>query len=203
MSRGRPMAFEPELALEKAMYTFWLKGYEATSIEDLTMAMEIKRPSLYRTFGDKEALFLKTVDRYIETMGEAPRRALEEADDIRQAIEHFFLAAIANVTTPNQPTGCLVACVLAAAAPLNERFAEKIKECFKQTDQMICDRLDRAVADRQLPKNTDTQLLAQLINSFRHGFAVRARSGTQAETLSLQARSVTQTLIPWQSNGDC
>lgn len=202
MSRGRPMAFEPDLALEKAMYTFWLKGYEATSLEDLTAAMEIKRPSLYRTFGDKEALFLKAVDRYIETMGEAPRSALEATGNIQQAIEQFFRAVIANVTTHNQPTGCLVACILAAAAPLNDRFATKFKECLERTDQMICGRLDRAVADGQLSQNTDTQSLAQLINSFRHGFAVRARSGTQAEILYLQARSVTQLLIPQQLNGD-
>lgn len=197
------MAFEPELALEKAMHTFWLKGYEATSLEDLTTAMEIKRPSLYRTFGDKEALFLKAVDRYIETIGEAPRRALEEAGDIQQVIERFFRAAIANVTTSRQPTGCLVACVLAAAAPLNDRFATKFKECLDRTDQMICERLDRAVADGQLSQSTDTKLLAQLINSFRHGFAVRARSGTQAEILYLQACSVTQLLISQQLNDDC
>src|ERR1700690_3933812 len=65
---GRPRAFDPEKALEAALRVFWKKGYEGTALSDLTAAMGINRPSIYATFGNKEALFRKALDRYSERM---------------------------------------------------------------------------------------------------------------------------------------
>src|SRR3977135_1391854 len=63
-SKGRPRAFDVDLALDRALHLFWRKGYEGTSLSDLTKAMRINRPSLYAAFGNKETLFRKTLDRY-------------------------------------------------------------------------------------------------------------------------------------------
>src|SRR5438045_69567 len=62
---GRPRAFDPDAALDRAMHVFWAKGYEGTSLSDLTRAMRINRPSLYAAFGNKEQLFKKVLDRYM------------------------------------------------------------------------------------------------------------------------------------------
>ena len=62
---GRPRAFDPDAALERAMHVFWAKGYEGASLSDLTRAMRINRPSLYAAFGNKEQLFRKVLDRYM------------------------------------------------------------------------------------------------------------------------------------------
>src|SRR5207245_10721957 len=62
---GRPRAFDPDVALERAMHVFWAKGYEGASLSDLTRAMRINRPSLYAAFGNKEQLFRKVLDRYM------------------------------------------------------------------------------------------------------------------------------------------
>ena len=64
--RGRPRAFDPDAALERAMHVFWSKGYEGASLSDLTRAMRINRPSLYAAFGNKEQLFGKVLDRYVD-----------------------------------------------------------------------------------------------------------------------------------------
>ncbi len=66
MSLGRPREFDIEKALDKALKLFWKKGYEGTSLPELTKAMGINRPSLYAAFGNKEALFRKAIDRYIQ-----------------------------------------------------------------------------------------------------------------------------------------
>src|SRR6266849_7921221 len=75
---GRPRAFDVDEALDQALKVFWRKGYEGTSLPDLTRAMGINRPSLYAAFGNKEALFRKALDRYVEGPAAYVREALEE-----------------------------------------------------------------------------------------------------------------------------
>jgi AcrR family transcriptional regulator len=62
---GRPLSFDREAALEKAMLAFWRHGYEGTSLAELTAAMEVTPPSVYAAFGDKKHLFLEAVDLYL------------------------------------------------------------------------------------------------------------------------------------------
>lgn len=193
--RGRPKQFEPDRALKHAMKVFWEKGYESTSLEDLTQAMEIQRPSLYREFGDKEALFVKAIDHYLVAMGEQPRTALFADQDLQSSIEQFYYAVIENVAGSSTPPGCLVACVLSEAAPNNEMFQAKFKECLRVTDRMVKRRLDEAIASDQLPQDADTESMAKLINSVRHGLSVRARSGERKAALRKYAKLAAQRLI--------
>src|SRR6266404_2363210 len=75
---GRPRAFDIEKTLERALQVFWEKGYEGSSLSDLTEAMGINRPSLYAAFGNKEALFRKALDRYVEKTRAFVRDAINE-----------------------------------------------------------------------------------------------------------------------------
>ena len=78
--QGRPLGFDPDTALEAALRVFWTKGYEGTALSDLTAAMGINRPSIYATFGNKEALFRKVLDRYNAKMTGFTADALQVAD---------------------------------------------------------------------------------------------------------------------------
>src|SRR6478735_11501824 len=87
---GRPRAFDPDVALERAMHVFWAKGYEGASLSNLTRAMRINRPSLYAAFGNKEQLFKKVLDRYMDGPAAFFGKALA-APKPRDMVEQIFL----------------------------------------------------------------------------------------------------------------
>ncbi|HEY9657475.1 MAG TPA: TetR/AcrR family transcriptional regulator, partial [Allocoleopsis sp.] len=91
--QGRPRAFDIDEALEQALQVFWRKGYLGTSLTDLTEAMGINRPSLYATFGNKESLFRKVLDRYSDRQTAYLRSALEEPT-ARKVIEQMMYGVI-------------------------------------------------------------------------------------------------------------
>src|SRR5690348_4805353 len=97
--RGRPRSFDVDHALDRALKVFWRKGYEGASLPDLTKAMGINRPSLYAAFGNKEALFRKAIDRYIEGPACGFRAALEEPT-ARKVVERLLYGNIDLVTDP-------------------------------------------------------------------------------------------------------
>src|SRR4051794_38993981 len=106
--RGRPRSFDREAALDSAMLLFWEHGYEATSLSQLTAAMGISPPSLYAAFGDKQALFLETVDRYVTRGGADTLSLMGDAKTAREAVAHFLELSAQRLTNPNFPRGCMV-----------------------------------------------------------------------------------------------
>src|SRR5437588_4542148 len=107
MPAGRPRTFDAEKALDRALKVFWRKGYEGTSLPDLTRAMRINRPSLYAAFGNKEALFRKALDRYVEGPAAYVRKALDEPT-ARAAAGRLLGGTIDLLTDPRHPRGCLM-----------------------------------------------------------------------------------------------
>src|ERR1700686_4050790 len=99
---GRPRAFDPETALDRAMQVFWRKGYEGASLSDLTKAMRINRPSMYAAFGNKEALFRKALDRYSAGPICYIRAALE-APCARAVAEQLLKGTVAFLTDTRHP----------------------------------------------------------------------------------------------------
>jgi AcrR family transcriptional regulator len=83
--RGRPLSFDRESVLKSAMMVFWRHGYDGTSIAMLLDAMQISAPSLYATFGSKQALFLESLELYEASGSSEAAHAFENArDDARR-----------------------------------------------------------------------------------------------------------------------
>ena len=102
--KGRPREFNADKALNRALMVFWRKGYEGTSLIDLTKAMNINRPSLYAAFGNKESLFRKVLDRYMQGPVAFVRAALE-APTARAAVESLLGGMVRRLTDPRIPMG--------------------------------------------------------------------------------------------------
>src|SRR5688500_8021169 len=105
--RGRPRAFDVDEALDRALKVFWRMGYEGASLDDLTEAMRINRPSLYAAFGNKENLFRKALARYAQGPAGHVCKALE-APTARAVAEQMLRGTVDLLTDPRHPRGCLI-----------------------------------------------------------------------------------------------
>jgi AcrR family transcriptional regulator len=179
---GRPRSFDVDEALDRAMHVFWHKGYEGTSLSDLTEAMGVNRPSLYAAFGGKESLFRKALDRYAEHPSSYVDEALEEPT-ARRVAEHMLEGALDLQTHPHTPLGCLF--VQGALAVGEEAAPVRQEVTARRTagESAIRERFERAIAEGDLPPGTDAAALARYIRTVVYGMAVQAADGASREEL--------------------
>ena len=182
MAVGRPRTFDIDEALDRALEVFWRKGYEGTSLPDLTEAMGINRPSLYAAFGNKAALFRKAIDRYLEGPARHGRTALA-APTAREVVEQLLFGSIDLITDEQGPRGCfMVQSALAcgdSAEPLRQEMAQRRAE----GEAALCERFVRAVAEGDLPLDADPADLARFVATISQGLAVQAASGASRDSL--------------------
>ena len=146
--RGRPRAFDPDAALERAMHVFWAKGYEGASLSDLTRAMRINRPSLYAAFGNKEQLFSKVLDRYANGPLAYFGKALA-APKARDVVEQIFRGTARMGDDPRIPAGCLL--VQGALACGNASARKEVAARRAAAEVALRRRLQRAKWEGDLP----------------------------------------------------
>jgi len=187
-ARGRPLSFDRQAALEKAMHVFWERGYEAASVADLTAAMAITPPSLYSAFGDKEHLFLEAIEAYGKGPGGFGARALAEEPTARQAVQRLLEEGAVELTRDCQPHGCMMVtattnCSVAAEhiqAALAKRRALYVKD--------MQDRIQRGIDQGEMPPGTDAYDLANFYTMVYQGMSMQAKDGASRESLLASAR---------------
>jgi AcrR family transcriptional regulator len=179
---GRARAFDADQALDRAMTVFWSKGYEGTSLSDLTEAMGINRPSLYAAYGNKQELFRKALERYGEGPSSYEREALAQPT-ARQVAEGLLRGAADVQTDPGTPAGCLAVLGTTYCAEDSSPIG-KIVIAFRRAGQAaIRERFERARAEGDLPTDADPKELTDYIGTVVCGMAVQAASGATREDL--------------------
>ncbi|MFO7856923.1 MAG: TetR/AcrR family transcriptional regulator [Paracoccaceae bacterium] len=166
------------------MRVFWARGYDGTSIDDLTAAMGLTRSSLYQAFGGKEALFRAALDRYGATRIAPVLAALDGGGTVAEDVAAFLDGVVALGTADPAHRGCLVSCALSDAAGAHPGFAALFAERFGVVEATIAERLRRAADASQLPPGADPDALGAAIGALAHGLMLRARAGAARENLS-------------------
>ena len=178
---GRPREFDIDTAIKTATELFWRKGYEGTSLSDLTGAMRITAPSFYFAFGNKEKLFRRVVEQYYESQIELLEIALREPT-VRGVAERFLYGYADVLTGRSHAPGCLalnssLPCaqgdtVRAWLANLRGELVVRLRKRFAQ-----------ACGTSELPIDADPDALARYIAVIAWGLAVEAQSGAKRKDL--------------------
>jgi TetR/AcrR family transcriptional regulator, transcriptional repressor for nem operon len=180
---ARPKSFDEEAALEQAVRLFRERGYEATSLADLEAQLGVGRQSLYNTFGSKQALFLKALDRYRRESAEALLERLNVPGAGLDEIRAFFHQAVESLTSVDPRCGCLVTNTIVERGPQD---AEALLRCNAARD--VLERafrraLAQAKARGELPAAMDAEALATLLVVHTYGLNVLAKTGATAAEL--------------------
>ncbi|HEY9786272.1 MAG TPA: TetR/AcrR family transcriptional regulator [Candidatus Obscuribacterales bacterium] len=175
MAKGRPREFDTEEALDKAIIVFWRKGYRGTSLDDLTEAMEINRPSLYAAFVDKERLFLSAIDRYRSKFLAPPTKKLINASSLREGLPEFLKGMGAVILNDETPPGCMIACLLSEECCDSAAIKGKLLDSIALADSTFQPIFEKHKAE--LAPGIDPATAARLLTTALHGMAIRARAG--------------------------
>jgi len=195
MAMGRPREFDVDKALDLALQVFWRKGYEGASIADLTETMGITKPSLYSAFGNKEELFRKALDRYVDGPGGYFQLALAKPN-IRAVVEHLLYESAAAVTDPDHPPGCLAVQGALTCGDAAESIKQELVSRRAKGEQDLRERFERAIAEGDLPPGSDAADLAAYLSAILQGMAVQAAGGTSREQLRKIAEMALRTWPP-------
>ena len=170
--------FDVDSALDAAMIQFWRAGPTGTSVDDLSRATGLNRSSLYSSFGDKDALFLRCLERYAARYGTRYDAALASGGGPVAAVRAFFEVTLDRIADPQLPDGCLVAQSLLAIPEFSPILAERTQAAgsFQRV------RLDAALRAAGLPDRR-AETFAVHIAAVNHSLAVMSRAGASAAQL--------------------
>ncbi len=180
--RGRPLAFNQEEALDKALKVFWARGYEGASMSELTETLGINKPSIYAAFGNKEELFRKALARYTSGPAAFVKEAMKEPT-ARQVATKFLTNAAEFLTNQDNPRGCLVVqgaltCGAGAAVIQQELIAHR-----KSYEDALAQRFELAKTQDDLPVHVCAAVLAKYLTTIHQGMSVQAISGATKDEL--------------------
>ena len=181
--RGRPRAYEPEIALGKALDLFRKGGFAATSLDDLSAATGMNRPSLYGAFGDKRELYIKSYQRYRDDARAAMIDIFREELPIRERLGRIFAVALGIYLAGESPRGCFTVMTAASEAVADPQIRGMVLEGFSELDRAFANCFRLGKEKGELPASADPDVLAKLASATIHTIAIRARAGVPREEL--------------------
>ncbi|ASR49511.1 TetR family transcriptional regulator [Paenibacillus kribbensis] len=172
----RPREFNEEQALHSAMELFWEKGYEATSLSDLTAKMGIQRPSLYAAFGDKKELFEAALRKYNQFHASYVRARLQSVPSVKEALRAFFEGIVAEAYGEVPNRGCFCLNVMVELAPHDAKFEVLTREHQLYLVATFQETIERGIRSGELGDHVNAKALAQTFVVSMIGLTVLMKS---------------------------
>jgi TetR/AcrR family transcriptional regulator, copper-responsive repressor len=194
--RGRPRAYQPEIALGKALDLFRKDGFAATSLDDLSAATGMNRPSLYGAFGDKRKLYIKSYQRYRADARAAISDIFRDEMPIRKRLERIYAVALdIYLSGEAGPRGCFTVMTAASEAVADPEIRAMVLEGFSELDKAFASCFRLAREKGELPANADPAVLAQLASATIHTIAIRARARVPRKELEAIVKGAIDVMI--------
>ncbi len=172
MSRGKPLSFDRNEALKRAMEYFWSHGYEAAGITELLKYMSIPRQSFYNTFGSKEEVLFESIELYGVTVRQLLREVLEGARTPFEKIDRLF-ENWNNIDT----NGCFIGNCVAEFGTTHDRVAEMMAKQLQSLHGIFSEIFQEAIDRGDLPADRSAQIMASTMITYSQGLALMSKTG--------------------------
>ncbi|WP_203887080.1 TetR/AcrR family transcriptional regulator [Planotetraspora kaengkrachanensis] len=169
---ARPRTFDEQDVIDRAMELFWTRGYETTSITDLTSALGVHPGTLYRTFGDKHALFLRALARYRERLADDFGPSLAEGGPVLPRIRAVLIGWIDLAAQEEQPRGCLIANTAGEVLPGDDEVASSVRCVFSVVEDGFLQGLRAAARQGEISAAVDLPAAAAMLTMLLEGLQV-------------------------------
>ncbi len=191
---GRPRSFDDGAALVAAMKIFWLKGYGATSLDDLETAMGLRRTSIYNAYGNKRKLFKLALEHYSDQVLAKWMSALNSNDDVRKGIKNLMRDVFRLDFGTDTPDGCLIGLTALEREQHDQDTLQIVETFFRRLNRGIEQYFKRAKDQGVLPSTFDEKGLAAVVSSMMPGLVTRARSNAPEAVVNRAIDGVVQLL---------
>lgn len=183
MSQGRPLEFDPHLALQKAMEVFWCRGYEATSLRDLLLAMGISKSSFYQAFGSKHAVFERCLLAFRERQVTRMSAALAQSPSGREFLRDMLQSVARGAASTEAPKGCLIMNTATEFSGRDAVVAGLVGEGARQFAEVFRRAIERAQSAGEINAEKDPEVLARYVVTTISGLKTMAKAGLPAAAI--------------------
>ncbi|ANL50929.1 TetR/AcrR family transcriptional regulator [Rhizobium phaseoli] len=194
---GRPLSFDRDAALQKAMVLFWRYGYEGTSLATLTAALGVKPSSIYTAFGDKKRLFLEAVELYLAS-GPAVEDVVSDGKSLKEVARELLVNAATKFTGEKTPRGCLLATSVISCSQESMDLQEMLAGIRRHLEAQLLVRISYAIDKGEIGHDANPAALAGLIMAVAQGMSTLARDGASRSHL-MSIVDMTLASLPFQT----
>ncbi|HVS93991.1 MAG TPA: TetR/AcrR family transcriptional regulator [Mucilaginibacter sp.] len=173
---ARTKDFDEDEVLQKAMNLFWLKGYNATSMQDLVDGLGISRSSLYDTYGDKHTLFIRALERYRESAQQKLSKIIDEAPTAREGIRRMLEYTIKELAGDKEQKGCFLVNAAVEVAPHDAEVNKMLCENDGRMEEFLFALIQKGQESGEITNKSDAKTLADFIFNNIKGMRVTARA---------------------------
>lgn len=171
---GRSISFNKEHALDKAMYLFWEKGYDATYISDLIETMEISRSTLYHSFGDKEEIFKQVLEHY-KSYGRRKRNLLFSGIDTKASLKSFFYQHIKECYSDDIPKSCIITNSSLLIGQIDPSIEEILLNDFNELEKIFKQVIEEGKKKGEISQEANSELVAYSLLSLNHSIKLMSK----------------------------